>query len=208
MPDSEGGTPSSGETPIDWDAWIAEQPATIQELFEGKVGGLKSALNSERENRKVLEKAQKAAERAATAAAQAKLAEQEEYQQLAEQRLTEIDALTAEKAAWENEKLLQRVATAFREEANRQKLTWANPMAVDDALKTVDVAALKYDASGRPEGMDAVVKDLTKTRPYYFKVAQAPGNISANEGRGTEPAGTGAAYQAKIAQRFGTKASA
>lgn len=189
MPDSsDGGKPSSeGETPIDWGTWLAEQPVATQELFAGEVAGLKSALNSERENRKTLEKAQKTVEREATAAAQAKLEEQQEFQKLAEQRQTTLDERDATIAGLEKEILTQHTRKAFREEAARQKLTWANDIAAEDAFGTLDLDSIERDTAGKPKGLDALIKDLTKTRPYYFQVAQAPGNISANEGRGTDP---------------------
>jgi hypothetical protein len=50
------GDKSKGGTPLEFDAWIKDQPAEVKTLLEGHEGGLKTALTSERENRKKLEK--------------------------------------------------------------------------------------------------------------------------------------------------------
>ena len=52
---ANGGTPDSqGETPAaqDFDGWIAEQPDTVKSLVATHTAGLKSALNTERDERK------------------------------------------------------------------------------------------------------------------------------------------------------------
>lgn len=49
----DGGTP---ETPVNFDAWLQQQPETVRALADAHVSGLKSALAGEREQRKTLAK--------------------------------------------------------------------------------------------------------------------------------------------------------
>ena len=42
--------------PATYDAWLASQPADVKSLVDGHIGGLKTALGSERERNKTLEK--------------------------------------------------------------------------------------------------------------------------------------------------------
>lgn len=59
-----GGTPAGGDSGqqqqagggLVYETWIAEQPETIRTLLDGHAAGLKSALQSERERSKTLEK--------------------------------------------------------------------------------------------------------------------------------------------------------
>lgn len=50
----EGG--AAGGAPESYETWLAGQPAEVKSLLDGHVGGLKSALQSERERNKGLEK--------------------------------------------------------------------------------------------------------------------------------------------------------
>jgi ABC-type nitrate/sulfonate/bicarbonate transport system substrate-binding protein len=51
------GTPPTGETPaVTFDKWIEAQPDDVKTLLDGHIKGLKTALDSERESRKGVEK--------------------------------------------------------------------------------------------------------------------------------------------------------
>lgn len=54
-PAPEGGKPSPAAKPLVYDSWIDEQPEEVKTMLTGQTAGLKSALDSERENRKDLE---------------------------------------------------------------------------------------------------------------------------------------------------------
>lgn len=57
---NSGGTGESGNTqqqpPVTFDSWLASQDETVKKLIEGNVSGLKTALVTELESRKGLEK--------------------------------------------------------------------------------------------------------------------------------------------------------
>lgn len=53
-PGGEGG--NEGGEALNWESWIASQEEPVRNLLESHTSGLKSALVSERENRKKLEK--------------------------------------------------------------------------------------------------------------------------------------------------------
>lgn len=91
-----------GEKPIaDFEAWLKEQEPAVQAAFAGHVGGLKSALEKEREARATLEKAQKAQAKDKAKAEEERLKESEEWEKLAEKRLAEIEGLEARVAELE-----------------------------------------------------------------------------------------------------------
>ena len=182
--DNASETQAGGEMPQDFEKWVAEQPENIQTLYSTHLSGLKNALGTERSARKAFEKAKKDAEQEAAKEDAKKLEEKEEYRQLAEQRQAAIEALEIEKAELAQEILVQRSRRAFREEASKQKLIWASETAAADAFMTLDLKSIGYDDAGDLRGLDAVVKTLSKERPYFFKTAQAPSNISAGAGRG------------------------
>lgn len=50
------GGQGAGAAPLQFDAWIAGQPPEIKTLLDGHISGLKTALGSERERNKTLEK--------------------------------------------------------------------------------------------------------------------------------------------------------
>lgn len=195
-------TSTGGEMPQDFEKWVAEQPENIQTLYSTHLSGLTSALKTERSARKAHEKAKKEAEADAAKEDAKKLEEKEEYRLLAEQRQAAIEALEIEKADLAQEILIQRSRRAFREEASKQKLIWASETAAADAFMTLDLESIGYDDAGDLRGLDAVVKDLAKTRPYFFRIAQAPSNISAGDGRGAGGS-TETARLESLVQRFG-----
>jgi len=50
------GERNEGETPKDFEAWLAQQPDDVREMYERHISGLKSALEREREAHRTLEK--------------------------------------------------------------------------------------------------------------------------------------------------------
>lgn len=93
QPPADSGKPSGQqppETPLDYEKWLASQDETTKKLLDSHLGGLKSALDKEREDRKKLEKAQREAAKDQDEAEQKRLIEQQEWQKLAEQRQAKI----------------------------------------------------------------------------------------------------------------------
>ena len=79
-PKADGGTPQ----PVDFAKWLETQPDEIKQAFGEHVAGLKSALDTERDAHKALEKAQKDAQKAKDDAEKQRLANEGKYQELAE----------------------------------------------------------------------------------------------------------------------------
>jgi myosin heavy subunit len=91
--------PPAGETPpADFETWLKSQPEEVQKRFEDHTAGLKNALNSEREKKRELEKAEKDRKANEQAEAEKRLKEQGEYKQLAEQHAAKIAELETQLA--------------------------------------------------------------------------------------------------------------
>jgi hypothetical protein len=83
------------DSPLNFDNWIGEQPDPVKSLLDGHIGGLKSALQAERESRKELEKRMKGVSDQLEAGSQAR----EQLQQLSQQlKETELRATFTETA--------------------------------------------------------------------------------------------------------------
>jgi hypothetical protein len=53
---AQEGQGQGGETPQNWEQWLGSQDDVIKSLYNDHVGGLKNALNTEREQRKEFER--------------------------------------------------------------------------------------------------------------------------------------------------------
>jgi len=84
--DDDTNDDGDGETPedIEFETWLAEQSEAVRAAYAEHTGGLTSALQSERERRKELEKERKAKEREADKAEAKRLEEAGEFKELAE----------------------------------------------------------------------------------------------------------------------------
>lgn len=83
----------------DWETWLDEQPDEIQSAYQDHVSGLKGALESERDERKRLDRERKEREKAAEEAERQRMEEKGQYKELAEKaqaRATEAEAQLAE----------------------------------------------------------------------------------------------------------------
>jgi len=97
-----GGTPDPGKKPDEGtppepdslEAFLKDKPeadrALLKKLFEKEAGGLKSALDKEREARDAAEKEKKRIEKERAKAAEDKLAQDKQFEDLAKQRETRI----------------------------------------------------------------------------------------------------------------------
>lgn len=93
--ETPGGTPE----PVDFEKWLAEQTEEVRKAYEAHTTGLKSALASERDARKRLEKERQDAEAQRAAAEAKQLAEQGQYKELAEKTQAKAAELEKQLAA-------------------------------------------------------------------------------------------------------------
>lgn len=104
-PNGNGGTPNS-ENELTFDSWFSTQNETIQGLITGNVNGLKSALDTERTQRKDLAKALKDATKELESGTDARKALENISSQLeaTEQRLAFVESMAGQvsnvKLAW------------------------------------------------------------------------------------------------------------
>jgi hypothetical protein len=124
----------------DFETWLSKQPADVQEKYKNHVGGLKSALDKEREANK------------ASKGALDKLAK---YEQEAEEKrkasMTEVERLKAEKAEAEAKVKAVELSQLRRDAADKAGL----PLEFADRLKGETPEELDADA--------AKVKELVPT---------------------------------------------
>jgi hypothetical protein len=158
--------------------------------------------------RKAQEAEQAKAAKATKDAEAQRLTQQQEWQKLAEQRQAELDTLAAEKAQAEGRLREIAIRDAIRAEAQRQKLSFANDAAANDALLVLKAEGrldeLEIDDAGKAQGLDVLLKGLKEQRPYLFKAASAPGSIDAGA-RGNGQPQTSEQYDAQIRREFRIK---
>ena len=170
------------------------------------------AVNDElaemRKWRKEREAEQANAAKAAKDAEAQRLAQQQEWQTLAEQRQAELDALTAEKVQAEGRLREIAIRDAIRAEAQRQKMAFANDAAAQDALLVLKAEGkldeLEIDGAGKAQGLDKLLAELKEQRPYLFKAPSAPGSIDAGARSNGQPQ-TNEQYDADLKQRYRIK---
>jgi len=101
----------------------------------------------------------------------AELSEVEKAQATAEEWEGKFDTLTSELN-------VAQMRAAFYDEADEQKLVFANPQAKRDAFTLSDLSDVVMDEDGMT-GMPEAIKALVKSHPHLFGVAQSPKDISA-----------------------------
>lgn len=185
-PPAGGTPPGAGGTPPaqDWDAVLAGLPEEARGLYETHVGGLKSALDSEREERKKLAKQSKEVadrlskfEQADKKRRDAELSDLEKLQTEHDNLKSKYDGLVADR---DGLKLRQ----AFFDELAAQKLTFPDEQARRDAYELADLSAAIDGGEIDAEAVTAAVKELQKTRPYLFGTAQPPSDDADKRGGG------------------------
>lgn len=85
-PKNTGGKPGAGDGALTYDTWVDEQPENVRTMLEANTTGLKSALDSERDARKGVEKQLRDAAKKAEGDAK------EHYTKLADEMKIQTDA--------------------------------------------------------------------------------------------------------------------
>lgn len=181
-------TQNGGETPQGWEAVLGGLPDDTRKLYEEHTGGLKSALDSEREERKKLAKQVKdmtsklsAFEEAEGKRKKADMTELEKVQ-------TELGETRAryDKLVVEHDSL--RLRQAFYDAVGAEKLEFASPQAMQDAYELVDLADVFNDGKIKQEAIGEALKALQKSRPYLFGKAVVPETDATRRGTGSAEA--------------------
>jgi len=182
MPEDETNTTEQEEqaeeqetTPIEFDTWLAAQADEIRAAYEGHVAGLKSALQSEREQRKEHERAKRDAEKAREAEEAQKLAEQQKWQELATRREREVSDLKAELEQERLASLKLRVAQAKglpAELVARLQGTSEDELGADaDALlKLIKTNAPKETIPATPKPDNGVSQEDRRKQAWYARL--------------------------------------
>lgn len=132
---------------------------------------LTKALDSERKARREADRKLKEIEGQVAQLSKEKQ-EREDAEKTELQKVQErAAALEREKAETENRLKAERTRTAVILSAG--KLNVIDP---DAAEKLLDTASITYDADGRPENVEELLKDLIKEKPYLVKADEKPGS--------------------------------
>lgn len=97
--------------------------------------------------------------------------------------------LTSELDGAKKENQTNRLRRAFEMSAREQKLSFVNPQAADDAFDRANLEEVEVDDDGKVSGMDQVLKDLQKSRPYLFAKEEkedAPDIDATRKGKGNK----------------------
>jgi len=155
---TSGGTPAGTdgqvppvETTVTFDAWLEKQPAEIKALYEAHTGGLKSALQKERDARKKQDEDVKAAE------AKRKQAELSELDQL-KAKIADSEKAKVDAEARANDALIRH---AVEMAATRMK--FHRP---EVAYQLLDLAEVSIGDDGKVVGVDEALKKLVKDNAY------------------------------------------
>lgn len=110
-----------------------------------------------------------------------RLTEEKKFQELADKHKLEAEqhAKRAEELEAQNRLFILR--DAFKSEAEKANLTFTTNTAANDAFKLADLDGLEIGENGTVAGMDNVLKELHKSRPYLFSQSKAP-DIDASKG--------------------------
>lgn len=161
----------------DFEAWLADQPEDVQEMYEAQVSKLKGALTNERTSNKEAKRAAarlKELEDAETARKNADLTELEK----AKQDLADAQA-TATKARTDLD--TERKKNAVMQEATGKKFRHPHL-----AFKLVDLASFEVDDDGTVSGVADALDALVKEFPYLVEGKEDKKKESLGTPRGGE----------------------
>ena len=104
-----------------------------------------------------------------------------------EAELSDVERAQAKAQEWEgkfelltSELNVAQMRAAFYDEADEQKLSFANPQAKRDAFTLSDLSSVTMDED-EMAGMPEAVKALVKSHPHLFGTAQPPKDINAQD---------------------------
>jgi len=181
MPDEQERTgqesrPEEGQPQaIDFAAWLATQSEETQAAYEKHVAGLKSALQTEREQRKEHERTKRETERVREEQEAQKLAEQQKWEELAARREREMAGLKAEieqermttlrlrvaQAKGLPSELVGRLQGATEEELNAD---------ADALLKLIKSNAPKDTIPATPRSDDGIPREDKRKQAWYARL--------------------------------------
>jgi len=159
----------------EFEAWLATQPADVQEKYQNHVKGLTSALDKERKANK---KRDEAALKAQSDAEAAKLSDIDKSKKQADALKVERDQLASQLRT-----ITAREALIIA--AEKANVEFASPQAQRDALN-IALQSAEYDDEGNLTGAEALLKAALKERDYLIKKATtAPAGTTNASARGS-----------------------
>jgi hypothetical protein len=102
----------------------------------------------------------------------AELSEKERLEEIAKKHESEKQTLAQQLAELQSVNKREKVVNEFIKLA-----TSANIAYIDDALKLADLAAVEFDESGKPVGVDAIVSALVQDKPFLLGAKKEPKTI-------------------------------
>lgn len=163
---------------VKFEEWLAKQPDDVKAAYDEHTGGLKSALQAERDLNKDAKRATarvKELEDAEAARVEATLSEKDKLTKRAE--AAEAKAKDALDKA--NERVIRSEVISIA-----SQLGFADPK---DAFALIDKSKFQVNDDGAVDGVAEVLKDLAKQKPYMLKKAGA-GPIGPTNPNGTQSA--------------------
>ena len=140
-------------------------------------------------------------EKAQSQAEEERLAKQNEWQQLAEKRQTEIEALKTAHAEQAKQIQQQRIKAAFISEAAGKVVD------IEAAYQLANLSSVEVDESGSINGVTEVVTALLEAKPYLVANGKIPApSLDGGAGGGQRPGGKPLSdEEMAIAKRMGIK---
>lgn len=144
---------------VSWEDWLEEQPDEVKANYEEHVGGLKSALSSERTKARTASKLEKELKQFKDAE---KAAEDKEKTDL-EKLQDKYSALEGFHSKLESQLAEEKLKQAITSESAKLKFT--DP---EDAFIFLDLKKVEQDDEGNYENIPDLLKELAKAKPYLI----------------------------------------
>jgi hypothetical protein len=149
--------------------------AELEEILEKRLARERKKLErfaDYDELKKKLEEYEKQAEEKRLA----ELSEAERLQEELKKLQAERESLAAELEKATQRMKEQAILNEFIQHANKAGITY-----VEDAYKLADLSAVEFDENGKPLGIEEIVKNLVKEKPFLVAEKKAPRTIGESQ---------------------------
>jgi predicted RNase H-like nuclease (RuvC/YqgF family) len=172
-PDDTSKAGKAGEDEQEAEAQAAQADEVQEDEFD-KERALSTIRKQRAAEKELRAKAKALEDRLAKFEAQERQAQERDLSELDKTRKA-LEALTAKHSEAVETAQALRLQMDFGRTAAKLGIKWASAQAQDDALELADMEGVEIGADGKVVGLDVVIKQLQKDRPYLFSSIEQAG---------------------------------